>query len=52
MLDQDAMTHTLDQVTEKVMTGRVAVLASSSPTELGLKGIRSYRRRIRRRVIS
>lgn len=38
LLDQDSMTHTLDQVTEKVMKGNVAVLASSSPTELGLKG--------------
>lgn len=38
LMDQDALTHTLDQVTEKVMNGNVAVIASSSPTELGQRG--------------
>ncbi|MCJ8007042.1 extracellular solute-binding protein, partial [Lederbergia wuyishanensis] len=33
LLDQDTLTQTLDQVKEKVTTGRFAVYASSSPTE-------------------
>lgn len=37
LISQDAMTQTLDQVTEKVMSGRVAVLASASPTEMAMK---------------
>ncbi|GIO89707.1 MULTISPECIES: extracellular solute-binding protein [Paenibacillus] len=33
LISQDALTQTNDQVKEKVMTGRVAVYAASSPTE-------------------
>ncbi|MBO2943538.1 extracellular solute-binding protein [Paenibacillus sp. F411] len=38
LMSQDAMTQTADQVKEKVVSGRVAVLASASPTELGQLG--------------
>lgn len=34
LITQDALTQTVDQVTEKVMTGRVAVYASSSATDI------------------
>lgn len=34
LISQDAFTQTLDQVEEKVTTGRVAVFASASPTTL------------------
>ncbi|WP_020617969.1 extracellular solute-binding protein [Paenibacillus daejeonensis] len=33
LITQDALTQTVDQVTEKVMTGRVAVYASASATD-------------------
>lgn len=33
LISQDALTQTADQIKEKVMTGRVAVYAASSPTE-------------------
>jgi len=36
LMTQDAMTQTLDQITEKVTTGRVAVYAGSSPTTVGM----------------
>ncbi|MFD2613615.1 extracellular solute-binding protein [Paenibacillus gansuensis] len=36
LITQDAMTQTLDQVREKVMTGRVAVFASASPTDFAM----------------
>lgn len=36
LISQDAMTQTADQVKEKVNTGRVAVFASSSPTEYAM----------------
>ena len=32
LISQDALTQTTDQVKEKVMTGRFAVYAGSSPT--------------------
>jgi putative aldouronate transport system substrate-binding protein len=38
LLTQDALTQTLDQYKEKVLTGRVAVFATSSPTEFGSAG--------------
>ncbi len=38
LMTQDALTQTVDQITEKIVTGRVAVFASASPTELGMKG--------------
>lgn len=38
LMTQDAMTQTVDQVKEKVNSGRVAVLSSASPTELGMEG--------------
>lgn len=34
LITQDAMTQTLDQVKEKVNTGRVAVFSGSSPTDI------------------
>ncbi|MCZ8523922.1 MULTISPECIES: extracellular solute-binding protein [Paenibacillus] len=37
LMTQDAMTQTLDQITEKIMNGNVAVFAGSSPTDIGLK---------------
>ncbi|CAM4338576.1 extracellular solute-binding protein [Paenibacillus tarimensis] len=37
LITQDAMTQTLDQVTEKVMTGNVAVFAAASPTEMAMQ---------------
>lgn len=37
LITQDALTQTIDQITEKVMTGRVAVLASASPTEIAMQ---------------
>jgi putative aldouronate transport system substrate-binding protein len=38
LMTQDALTQTLDQVTEKILGGKVAVFASASPTELAMKG--------------
>ncbi|CAM3477663.1 extracellular solute-binding protein [Marinicrinis lubricantis] len=38
LMSQDAFTQTLDQIKEKVNTGRVAVIASASPTEVGMEG--------------
>ncbi|WP_029192262.1 extracellular solute-binding protein [Paenibacillus harenae] len=37
LITQDAMTQTMDQITEKVMTGRVAVFAAASPTEIAMQ---------------
>ncbi|MCC3375722.1 extracellular solute-binding protein [Cohnella sp. REN36] len=37
LMTQDAMTQTRDQVTEKVNNGKVAVYASSSPTDIAAK---------------
>ncbi|HIW33984.1 MAG TPA: extracellular solute-binding protein [Candidatus Paenibacillus intestinavium] len=37
LVSQDAFTQTIDQVEEKVMQGRVAVFASSSPTTIASK---------------
>lgn len=34
LIAQDAMTQTLDQITEKVMQGRVAVMASAEPMKI------------------
>ncbi|MBS4223033.1 extracellular solute-binding protein [Lederbergia citrea] len=34
LISQDALTQTLDQVREKIMTGKFAVYAASSPTEI------------------
>lgn len=38
LMTQDALTQTVDQITEKVVGGKVAVFASASPTELAMKG--------------
>lgn len=38
LISQDAFTQKLEQVEEKVITGKIAVYAASSPTEFGAKG--------------
>jgi len=38
LMTQDALTQTKDQVKEKINTGRVAVYASASPTDLAMEG--------------
>ncbi|WP_407944614.1 extracellular solute-binding protein [Paenibacillus swuensis] len=37
LITQDAMTQTLDQVKEKVMTGRVAVYGAASPIDIAMQ---------------
>lgn len=37
LISQDAFTQTVDQIEEKVMQGRVAVFASSSPTTIAMQ---------------
>lgn len=37
LISQDALTQTLDQITEKVMSGRVAVFAGASPTTIAME---------------
>ncbi|MGF7033182.1 ABC-type glycerol-3-phosphate transport system substrate-binding protein [Paenibacillus mucilaginosus] len=37
LITQDALTQTVDQITEKVVNGNVAVFAGASPTDIGLK---------------
>ena len=37
LITQDAMTQTKDQIEEKIMTGRVAVYAGASPTDIAMK---------------
>ncbi|OXS56257.1 ABC transporter substrate-binding protein [Cohnella sp. CIP 111063] len=38
LMTQDAFTQKLEQVEQKVVTGKIAVYAASSPTEFGSKG--------------
>ncbi|GAB6926725.1 hypothetical protein JCM10914A_07080 [Paenibacillus sp. JCM 10914] len=38
LMTQDAFTQKLEQVEQKIITGKVAVYAASSPTEFGSKG--------------
>jgi putative aldouronate transport system substrate-binding protein len=38
LISQDSFTQKLEQVEQKVMTGKIAVFAASSPTEFGAKG--------------
>jgi putative aldouronate transport system substrate-binding protein len=37
LMTQDALTQTVDQITEKIVGGKVAVYAAASPTELAMK---------------
>jgi ABC-type glycerol-3-phosphate transport system substrate-binding protein len=38
LISQDAFTQKLEQVEQKIVTGKIAVYAASSPTEFGAKG--------------
>jgi putative aldouronate transport system substrate-binding protein len=38
LITQDALTQKLEQVEQKIVTGKIAVYAASSPTEFGSKG--------------